>query len=268
MEFLAEGAWTKRFHAGWAAHSGILAAQLARHGFKGPRTIVEGRDGFLHAYSDRSDETRILEKLGSRFEILRTSVKPHSCCRYMQPPIDGILALVRDHDIRPDEVEGVRLGILRAGSRLIAEPRKAKYNPQTVVDAQFSMPFGAAVALLYRKAALNEFHPSKIDSDDVRQMMGRVEYVEDPELERAYPQHWGATVEILARGGKRYFIKVETPKGDPENPLSWEELIEKFTDLTGRLMTKERRLKIVEQAKGLERIRNIRDLSPLLVHPR
>ena len=142
MEFLAEGAWTKRFHAGWAAH-------LARHGFTGPRTIIEGRDGFLHAYSDRSDKTRILDKLGSRFEILRTSVKPHSCCRYMQPPIDGILTLVRDHGIRPDDVERVRLGTLRAGSRLIAEPKEVKYNPQTVVDAQFSMPFGAAVALLY-----------------------------------------------------------------------------------------------------------------------
>ena len=265
MEFLAEGAWTKRFHAGWAAHSGIIAARLARHGFKGPRTIIEGRDGFLHAYSDRSDETRILADLGSRFEVLRVSVKPHSCCRYMQPPIDGILTLVRDHDIRPEEVEGVRLGTLRAGSLLIAEPREAKYNPQTVVDAQFSMPFGAAVALLYRKAALKEFHPAKIGLGEVRQMMDRVEYFEDPELEKAFPEQWGATVEILARGGKRYVTRVEYPKGDPENPLSWQELIEKFNDLTGRLMTKERRLKIVDQARGLERIRNIRDWSPLLL---
>jgi 2-methylcitrate dehydratase PrpD len=268
MEFLAEGAWTKRFHAGWAAHSGILSAQLARSGFRGPRTIIEGRDGFLHAYSDRSDKTRILEKLGSRFEILQTSVKPHSCCRYMQPPIDGILTLVRDHDIRPDEVERVRLGILRAGSLLIAEPRDAKYNPQTVVDAQFSMPFGAAVALLYQKAALREFHLSKIHSDDVRQMMERVEYFEDPELEPSFPKQWGATVEILARGGKRYATRVEYPKGDPENPLSWQELIEKFADLTGRLMTRERRLKIVEAVRGLEGIRNIRDWSWLFVDPR
>ena len=268
MEFLAEGAWTKRFHAGWAAHSGILAAHLARHGFTGPRTIIEGRDGFLHAYSDRSDKTRILDKLGSRFEILRTSVKPHSCCRYMQPPIDGILTLVRDHGIRPDEVERVRLGTLRAGSRLIAEPKEVKYNPQTVVDAQFSMPFGAAVALLYGKAALNEFHPSKIHSDEVRDMMDRVEYFEDPELEPAFPKQWGATVEIVTRGGERYATRVEYPKGDPENPLTWQELVEKFSDLTGRLMTKERRLKIIGETRGLEGIRNIGEWSSLLVDPR
>ncbi len=268
MEFLAQGAWTKRFHAGWAAHGGMIAAQLARKGFRGPSSIVEGRDGFLHAYSDESDESKVLENIGSQFEILRTSVKMHACCRYMQPPIDGILKIVKENDLQPDQVEKVRLGILRAGARLIVEPKEVKYNPQSIVDAQFSMPFGAAVALLYRKAGLREFHPSKIRSEDVKQMMKRVEWVADPELERTYPKQWRSKVEILTKGGKTYLAKIEYPKGDPENPLSWKEMIEKFRDLSGRLMTEDRRSRIVDGVRRLEQIRDLQRWSPLLLRDR
>jgi 2-methylcitrate dehydratase PrpD len=116
MEYLAQGAWTKRFHAGWAAYSGMIAAQLARKGFRGPTSIIEGRDGFLHAYSNGADASKVLEGIGSGFEILRTSVKPHACCRYMQPPIDGVLKIVRENDLQPDQIQRVRLGLLRAGA--------------------------------------------------------------------------------------------------------------------------------------------------------
>jgi 2-methylcitrate dehydratase PrpD len=186
----------------------------------------------------------------------------------MQPPIDGILKLVRENDIQPEEVGKIRLGILRAGFPIIVEPKEIKYHPKSIVDAQFSMPFGAAVALLFRKAGLNEFHLSRIRSEEVKQMMERVECVEDPDLERTYPKQWCATVEIFTENGQRYFTKVEYCKGDPENPLSWEELIEKFHDLSNRFMTKERRLKIVDEVKRLEKIRDLRKWSPLLLRNR
>ena len=268
MEYLAQGAWTKRFHAGWAAHSGMIAAQLARKGFQGPTSIIEGRDGFLHAYSNGADASKVLEGIGSGFEILRTSVKPHACCRYMQPPIDGVLKIVRENDLRPDQIEKVRLGILRAGAPLIAEPIENKYRPQSIVEAQFSMPFGAAVAVLYRKAGLGEFHLSKINSEEVKRMMRQVECVVDPDLDQTFPKQWCATAEIFTKDGKRYFTKIEYPKGDPENPLSWEELIHKFNDLSGRFLTRERRLKIVDQVKKLEKIRDLQKWSPLLLRNR
>jgi 2-methylcitrate dehydratase PrpD len=265
MEFLAQGAWTKRFHPGWAALSGMVAAQLAQKGFRGPHSIIEGRDGFLRAYSDGPDERKVLDGIGLQFEILRTSIKPHACCRYMQPPIDGILKIVRENNILPEEVEKIRLGILRAGFPIVVEPKEIKYSPKSIVDAQFSMPFGAAVAILYRKVGLNEFHLSKIRSGEVKQMMERVECNEDPDLERAYPKQWCATVEILTKNGKRYFTKVEYCKGDPENPLSWEELIEKFHDLSGRFLTKKRRLKIIDQVRNFEKIQDLKKWSSILL---
>ncbi len=268
MEYLAQGAWTKRFHAGWAAHSGMIAAQLAKRGFKGPTSIIEGRDGFLHAYSNGADQSKVLEGIGSGFEILRTSVKPHACCRYMQPPIDGVLKIVKENNLRPDHVQGVKLGLLRAGAPLIAEPIENKYRPESIVDAQFSMPFGAAVAILYNKAGLGEFHLSKIRSEDVRRMMRKVECFVDPELDKTFPKQWCATAEIFTKNGQRYFTKVEYCKGDPENPLTWEELIEKFHDLSHRVMTKEKRLKIVDQVKNFEKIRDVKKWSPLLLRYR
>ncbi len=268
MEFLAQGAWTKRFHAGWAAHSGMVAALLSKKGFKGPMSIIEGRDGFLHAYSDDPDPPKVLEGIGSRFEILHTSVKPHACCRYMQPPIDALLEIVTKEGLKPEEVERVRIGLLRAGLGLIAEPAERKYAPQSIVDAQFSMPFGAAVAILYRRAGLREFQPSKIQSEKVKAMMKKVECITDPELDRAYPQQWGATAEIMTRDGRRYFTKIEHPKGDPENPLSWEELIEKFHDLSGPILSRERRLRIVEDVKKLEKVKDVRRWSSLLLRDR
>jgi len=268
MEYLAQGAWTKRFHAGWAAHSGMIAAKLAQKGFQGPTSIIEGRNGFLHAYSNGADPSKVLEEIGSGFEILRTSVKPYACCRYMQPPIDAILKIVRENDLQPDRVEKVKLGILRAGAPLIADPIENKYRPQSVVDAQFSMPFGAAVALLYRKAGLEEFQLSNIRSEKVKQMMRCVECIIDPDLDRTFPKQWCATAEILTKDGKRYFTKIEYPRGDPENPLSWEEMIEKFYHLSSRFLTKERRLKIVDEVKRLEKIRDLRKWSPLLLRNR
>jgi len=268
MEYLAQGAWTKRFHAGWAALSGMTAAQLAQKGFRGPSSIIEGRDGFLHAYSNGSDPSKVLEGIGSWFGVIRTSVKPHACCRYMQPPIDAVLKILKENDLQPDRVEKIRLGLLRAGSHLIAEPIESKYSPQSIVDAQFSAPFGAAVALLYRKAGLDEFQLSKIKSEKVKRVMRLVECVVDPELDRTFPKQWGATAEILTREGKKYFAKVDYCKGDPENPLSWDELIEKFHGLSHRRMTKERRLKVVDEVRRLEKVRDLKKWSSLLLRDR
>jgi len=265
MEYLAQGAWTKRFHPGWSALSGMIAAHLSNRGFRGPTTIVEGRDGFLHAYSNEAAPGKVLEGLGLSYEILRTSVKAHACCRYMQPPIDAVLKLVKENNLRPDQVKKIKVGILRAGSLLIAEPMEAKTCPQSIVDAQFSMPFGAAVALVHQRAGLNQFQLPIIQSEEIKQMMRQVECVIDPELEKTFPKQWGATAEIVTRDGGRYFTRIEYPKGDPENALSWEEMIERFHELCGRIYKKEQRLKIVDEVKEIESVRDLRKWATILL---
>lgn len=264
MEFLAQGAWTKRMHPGWAAHNGIIAALLAKKGFKGPLTIIEGRDGFLHAYSTNADERKVLEGIGSSFEIMKTSIKPHACCRYKQPSIDGILKIMRENQLNPNDIEEVTLGILKAGFPIIVTPEELKYNPQTVVDAQFSMPFGAAVAILYGQASLNQYRERVIQLPEVKEMMKKIRCVEDPELEKVYPKQWPATVEIKTKDRRRFSVKVEYPKGDPENPLSWDELIDKFNSLTPSIYSKSKRRTIVDQIQRIDKEKNMAKWTKIL----
>jgi 2-methylcitrate dehydratase PrpD len=264
MEYLAQGAWTKRFHAGWAALSGLTAAGLAQNKFRGPETIIEGRFGFLHGYSEKSDPSKVLDDLGEDFEVLHTSIKPYACCRYMQPPIDAVIQIMNNHGLNPQEVKEIDLGILRAGSSLIAEPLEEKYEPKCIVDAQFSMPFGAAVAALYGKAGLKEFQMTHIRSDKVRAMMQKVRVHFDPSLEKTFPRQWAGTSRIVTSNGREYTAKVEYPKGDPENPLSQEDLIAKFHDLSGGIFDKSQRAMIVEQVRGLERIDDFSKWATLL----
>jgi 2-methylcitrate dehydratase PrpD len=183
----------------------------------------------------------------------------------MHSPIDAVLKIVKENNLRPEQVKKMKIGVLRAGAHLIAEPIESKYNPQSIVDAQFSMPFGAAAALLYGKAGLKEFQPSTIRSKPISETMRKVECFFDPELERTFPKQWRAFAEILTEDEKRYSTTVEYPKGDPENPLSWEEMIERFHDLTGQILKKDQRMKIVEAVKKLDGIKDMRKWSSRLL---
>jgi 2-methylcitrate dehydratase PrpD len=238
MEFLAEGAWTKRIHPGLAAQNGIQAALLAQEGFIGPQHILEGRDGFLHGYSRHSIAERLTDSIGESFEILRTAVKPHACCRYMQGPIDAILELMREHRIDAADIAKIEVSMLEAGWGIVCEPRAKKYRPEGVVDAQFSMPFGAAVAVLCGAAGLDQFTPKYIESPEVSQMMDRVFLMKDARLEKTFPREWPAHVAIQTTQG-RFEKAIRHPKGDPENPLSWDEMAAKFRTLAGALLSPE-----------------------------
>jgi 2-methylcitrate dehydratase PrpD len=233
MEFLADGAWTKRIHPGLAAQNGIHAALLAAEGFTGPLRILEGRDGFLHGYSRNPVPDRLAAKLGESFEILHTAVKPHACCRYMQGPIDAVLAILREHNLDASQIHRIEVAVLEAGWGIVAEPREKKYNPESVVDEQFSMPFGVAVAALDGAAGLDQFTVEKARSPKVRELMNKVDLVKDPRIEETFPQEWPARVAIELENGQRYEKLVRYPKGDPENPLSWDEMRAKFRALAG-----------------------------------
>lgn len=265
MEFLSDGAFTKRLHPGWAAHSGIIAALLARENFTGPGTIIEGRFGFLHAYSSGSKSGKVMQDWGDPWEVLRTSIKPHACCRYKQGPIDGILKIMRKNNIDASQIEKVILGILNAGFAIIAEPEKQKSDPKSVVDAQFSMPFGAAVAILYGKATLDEYTLERINSDEVKELMGKISCVKDPELEKEFPKKWPATVTLLTIDGKAYSTRIDFPKGDPENPLTWDELIDKFRNLVSPIFFEAKQNEIVERVKSLEQEQDLKAFSLLLL---
>ena len=267
LEFLAEGTWTKRLHPGLAAQNGILAAKLAAEGFRGPATILEGRDGFLSAYSRNSKPELVTQNLGQDFEILRTSIKPHACCRYMQSPIDGLIALAAEHDIRPEQIARVEVTVLEAGWSLVCQPKERKYSPENIVDAQFSMPYGAAVALTYRAAGLDQFTAENFHSPQIKSLMGKVVLQKDSRIEKNFPAEWPALVSVHLTNGKHFEKFVRFPKGDPENPLTWQELSAKFHSLATGVLAKSRCEQIISSVKEIDSIADVRNIWKLAARP-
>ena len=140
------------------------------------------------------------------------------------------MALREDHGITAGEVEKMRVSVSSAGLTLVAEPAEQKKNPQNVVDAQFSTPFGAAVALVNGAADLNQFTPENITDATIRDLMSRC--YTDPAIDEAYPMQWLAAAQIELRDGRTVAKQIDHATGEPENPVLREQLIEKFVMLT------------------------------------
>jgi|SRR5579875_1219599 len=263
IEFLGDGSLVKRLHPGWAAFGGITAARLARAGFTGPVTVFEGMHGLFQALSGAA-RPDLLAGDWDAPEILQTSIKAHACCRYMQAPIDALLAIVREHDIRPEQVERVEFGLLGVAWNVIAEPRVQKLDPHTVVDAQFSMPYGGAVALARGRASVQEFSDEALDAPDIRALLPRMHCVHDPSLDPLYPRQWPATATVYLRDGQRLHARVEDPKGDPANPLTDDELAQKFRSLATLAVDGERADRIVAAVQSLADSPSVLPLMELL----
>jgi len=231
LEYLADGAWTKRLNAGWAGHAGITAAHLAQAGFSGPASVFEGRLGVLHAYSDAPDPSRLRADLGAPLQVMRVSIKPYACCRYNHGLIDCVLSLAREERIEPDDVDRIRLGVLSGGALLVADPIERKRTPESVVDAQFSAPYAAAIALVLGSGGLDAYAPEHLRDPSVRRLMARTECYHDPSLDRDYPRRWPAEAEIHLRSGRVLSKRIEFATGEPENPVPRAALVDKFVSL-------------------------------------
>jgi 2-methylcitrate dehydratase PrpD len=267
MEYLTEGAWTKRMHPGWAAHSGLVAARMAQAGYVGPTTIFEGAHGVLTGYTRRPAPERLTAALGDGFKLLETNIKVHACCRYMHGPIDCVLALTHAYDLQPDDIEAIRCVVLSGGRSLVADPIAVKQNPKNTVDAQFSMPFGAAVAVVERSAGLDAFAQAVVENPIVRSLLPRVTCESDPALDALAPATWPARVTMLLRDGRTLTESVPDPRGSESTPLGWEALVEKFTHLTAGFVDASLRARVLETVAALEQQASLRPLGRLLRTP-
>lgn len=264
MAYLQNGAWTKRLHPGWASHAGIVAARLAAAGFVGPDAIFTGRYGFLQAYASESDANKLARKSDNDYAIMRVSLKPYACCRYMHGPIDCLLEIRRNHAPDPAHIVRISCGVLTGGRGLVADPIAQKRDPQNVVDAQFSMPYGAAVALLTGKAGLSVFTDEWIQNRQIRALMRAVECYSSPALDDFYPEEWRAEARVLMNDGREFCAAIRYPLGDPCNLLTWEQLEARFHELAAPVIEDaSRRQAIIAKVKGLDDIGSIGCL-PLL----
>ena len=253
MAYLDDGVWTKRLHPGWSSHAGITAARLAATGFTGPTNILESRYGLLHAYSSASDVQQLERKENADFAIMDVSLKPYACCRYMHGPIDCLLQIRDEHAPNAKNIKRIRCGVLTGGRGLVVDPIEQKRGAQTIVEAQFSMPFGASIALLTGQAGLSVFTEAWIQDSAVQALMQRVECYVSPELDDYYPNEWRASASVEMLDGSIFEAKRRFALGDPHNPLSWEQLIARFHDLVQPIVVDDRkRQAIITEVQHLQ----------------
>ena len=255
MQYLVNGAWTKRSHVGHAAMCGLIGATLAREGYQGAAEAIEGKWGFLHAYAPAAEEAKAVSGLGTRWETLKIAVKPYPSCRYGHAPLDGILALAREHGIRAEDVEEVVVGLPEPGWKLIGDPEPAKQAPKSVVDGQFSMAFCAAVALRSGGFAWDDYARHLGDPATLA-LCKRVKTWVDPRAQADFQKNMSGSVRIRTRRGE-FETYVQVAKGEPENFVSAAELRAKFDGLAGPYLSARRRDELAAALLSLEQAKDI-----------
>ena len=228
IEYLAEGTWSKRLHAGWAAQSGLRAALLARAGFIGPRTVLDGQHGFFQAFTNQDqapDFSHLCEGWGDSWRFEKLAFKPYPCGTMIQPFIDCALR-VREHGIRPEAIKAIHCKVGAGTVHRLWEPLAEKRRPSSAYSAKFSVPYGIAVALSDGVAGLEQFEPARVQDERVHKLAERIEYEIDPANE--YPRNYSGHIRAELRDGR--VVELEQPhlRGGAREPLSDAELNAKF----------------------------------------
>jgi 2-methylcitrate dehydratase PrpD len=228
MEFLTDGSWSKRLHAGWAAHGGIVSAQLAAAGFRGPRASLDGRFGLYRSHlGDRGWNLELITRdLGRRWEMLDIAVKPYPCCHFTHAFIDAVAALQQAHGIRADDIARIECLAAAPVMPIVCEPVATKHVPQTDYDAKFSIPYAVASQLVRGDVDLDAFTDAAIREPAVLQLAARVECRAHPEPDfpRVFPGH----VRITLRDGRVLEQREPVNRGSAERPLTTEAVRTKF----------------------------------------
>jgi 2-methylcitrate dehydratase PrpD len=265
LEWKAQGSWSKRYQAGHPAMCGTLGALLASRGYTSPTTVWDGEDGFIRAYSykDIWDYGKIIGEFGKRWEMADTSIKVHACCRFSAPLADCALDLYRQ-GVDVGQVDSILAKVNKYSIKVLTVPVETKADPKTVVDAQFSLPYAIAVGMVKGKETIAEYTNESIRDPKVLELARKVKWELDPEAEKVYPKYYPCTVIVKMRDGKEHTAHVDYPKGDPENPVTWDEAVDKFRFMAGHHVGRIGQDRIIDICANLEKPQNLDKLVAAL----
>jgi 2-methylcitrate dehydratase PrpD len=225
------GGSVKRIHCGWAAHAATSAAMLAAHGITGPPTALEGRFGLFEAFLHGTfNPGEVTDGLGTSWSVPGIFFKPYPANHFTHAGIDAALRL-RASGLRPEDIKWIRLGVAGPTVRTIGEPLDVKRAPMTGYQGQFSGPYTIAAALLGGSGlglGLDDFTDELVQDQDRRALMARVTVYADPSCDEVFPYHFPAILHVRTTDGHEFREEVMTNRGSLDNPLSDEELAQKF----------------------------------------
>lgn len=262
LEYLDDGSWVKRVHAGWAGHAGAVAAALARGGFTGPASVLDGRFGLYHTFLGVDPDPAPFDTLGRDWQTLAIGYKPYPCCHYNHAYLDCALQLRQAHALAPDDVEAVECRVPAGQAPIVCEPRAAKLRPRTAYDAQFSLPYSVASALLDGRVGLDSYTAGRLAEPRRLALAARVTHAIDPES--TFPHGFPGWVRIRLRDGRMLEARVPDGRGSLACPLPPEAIVAKFRDNAARALPTDRIADIERTVLGLDTLADVRTLAALL----
>jgi 2-methylcitrate dehydratase PrpD len=227
IEYLADGAWTKRLHAGWAAQSGIRAALLARAGFVGPRSVFEGTHGLFHGFARGAsgDYGQLVDGFGARWVMETLAFKPFACGTMAHPYIDCAIRLAR-RGIAAEAIDEMVCEVAEGTVHRLWEPLASKQAPPNPYAAKFSVPFCIAAGLILGDAGLAAFTEATVRDPRLRALAGKIRYVVDPA--NPYPRAYTGHIRAKLRSGEVVEERQPHLRGGAQEPLSAAAIEDKF----------------------------------------
>src|SRR3954452_14771786 len=213
LQFLVNGAWNKSYQVGASAMNGVIAATLAKNYFIGAVESVEGKHGLLVGYTDTPHREKAVAGLGTSYETMKIGVKPYPSCRYTHAAIDAIIALRREHNLTPDQVKRIEVGLHRNGITLTGDAA-TKRHPTSIVGGQFSMFFTGALALDQGRFGWDDY--TRLGDAGVNALANRFDVVQDDRLETGRSHPFGARVAITTDDGVHERLYAD-PSGEPSS---------------------------------------------------
>src|ERR1700744_3704614 len=227
IEYLAEGAWTKRMHAGWAAQSGLRAALLAQPGFVGPRTVFEGVHGLFHgfAHTTKGDYDALIGDFGTRWVTDTLAFKPYPCGTMAQPYIDCARRLAA-RGIKPEDVESMLCEVAEGTVHRLWEPLADKQRPRNGYAAKFAVPYLLAAGFVHGGVGLGAFTEEAIRDERVLALAAKVKFVIDPD--NPYPNNYTGHIKATLKDGSVIEDRQPYLRGGAQEPLTRQDVTEKF----------------------------------------
>jgi 2-methylcitrate dehydratase len=244
-----------------ATQSGVLAALLAEKGYTGPEHVIDGKEGLVHCFGPEWKLNILTDGLGDSWRITQCGMKAFPTEALTHTPISAVLALVKDNDLRPNDIAKVHIRTTARGADILSDP--SKYDPHTKETADHSLPYVIAAAIAERQVTPLQFTQAKIMDPVIRAQLSKIAVAADPEIEKVFPALQRVIVRIHTIDGREYTTQLDYPKGDPRNPLTDKEVEEKFEALAEPVMSREARRRAMDAIWNLEKQPSVTALMKL-----